>query len=211
MFPLIKKIHAFSIVSRRGLTLTELLVASILIGIVMASVASFTVAIKQIQETSNKTSLLTMQTTAAMNSISRTASLAIGFKDDMGIYTAVCAGGKYISFRLDGGTPSSPDVYTDDIWYIYSWGCQNPTAFDLLYCAQTVAQGGKVPNFGAGPCATAYSLTNKIASADFTINSSEFYVDLTLEARDNPAAPSDPLHNPLYTLETKVSPSAHSW
>ncbi|MCK5178564.1 MAG: prepilin-type N-terminal cleavage/methylation domain-containing protein, partial [Candidatus Omnitrophica bacterium] len=63
---------------KKGITLTELIVASILIGIVMIGVAAFSASIEQLHTSTNRSTILTMKTTATMNHITRAAYLAVG-------------------------------------------------------------------------------------------------------------------------------------
>ncbi|MBI5415356.1 MAG: prepilin-type N-terminal cleavage/methylation domain-containing protein, partial [Candidatus Omnitrophica bacterium] len=69
---------------KNGLTLTELLVATILMGIVMAGVASFSLVVKQAGETTSSGTVLAIQTAAAMHYIKEDALSAVGDNSNRG-------------------------------------------------------------------------------------------------------------------------------
>ena len=105
------------IVNQNGITLTELLVASILIGIVMIGVASFSVSIGQLQNSTNRATILTMRTTAAMNHLTRAAYLAVGDETNRGVVPGGVGKKESICFRHD--TDVDPSSYTGDTWTCY--------------------------------------------------------------------------------------------
>ena len=70
------------ILDNRGLTLTELLVSSILMGIVMIGVAGFSVGIKRMQDTTDKQAIVAFHVSTAMAYFERVISQTYGSAAD---------------------------------------------------------------------------------------------------------------------------------
>ncbi len=201
--------------SNKGMTLTELIVSSILVGIVMVGIASFSSAIKQIQTTNEKSTLLEIRTAAAINHIRRSAVQAVGYQDDPGIITsATGASPAYFSFRQDRN--NTPNNFSDDTWVIYSDG---GIAGRMYTCTQD-ATAGPVPNSGiGGGCAIATNLTllqniSTISYSRVTDDASSnlnLYFEINLTTMDDISKPYHPVNNPKYTVNTRIIPPSHSW
>ncbi len=199
----------FKIARNSGLTLTELVIASILVGIVMLGIYSVDYALRGSRAAASDDSLLAMKTWATMGHITQNAKLAVGDISDPGI--AASSGNNYLCFRQD--TTITPNNYNDDVWQCYSKLSNNIHA-----CAKTA---------GAGPSACAntdqiigtYALKDSCASdcelftydvvLDNVLN--KIYVDISLTNRLKPTSPSDPMSNPDYTLQTRIFPEGHSY
>ena len=220
--------------NNRGLTLTELIVATILIAIVMLGVAVFSTTIKGVQDTTDKSTLLAMHMSAAMSHMTKNATLAIGHYDPTPPLTPLeglpvsqgiriqpvplaCPGStgqEYIAFRQDQNTPQTPADYSDDTWMVYYRTCIDDNK--LFFC---VADDINFTNNGLATCNSAIDLViaQGLVSAEFTLpidrtpGNLNFYVTLKLKLRDDPTKPVDPINNPEMTFETHVSPPAHSW
>ena len=198
--------------SRKGLTLTELIVASILVGIVMVGIAGFSLSLVGIENTTNRTTLLVMQTSAAMSHITASASQAIGWIGNQGIAPAG-ANGVYRSFRLDKDVNqndnNTPGNYADDHWYIYTtiFGANG-----LFFCRQNAGEGPN-PATGGGTCTAgdAIQLLANLESWEHQLVPTQAYVEIKLTTRFNPAQAAEPIDNPEHTFETRISPHAHSW
>jgi len=126
-----------NISQKKALTLTELIVVSLLIGIVMIGIVSFSASMKQMQVSTNRETILAMQTTAAMTHITTNAALAIGFSGDPGIFTNNSATREWISFRQDRN--QTPDDYMDDTWTIY-FIRKLPAPNRFYYCEKPIHQ-----------------------------------------------------------------------
>jgi hypothetical protein len=203
-------------VSSKGLTLTELIVSSILVGIVMVGVVSFGFIIDEMQKTTNRSTSLSMETTALITHMTKNASLATGNKANPGIVVEDTnpANNDWISFRLD--LANTPADYSDDTWFIY---LRDLTADTLSTCTKPAAAGPDPT--GVPACnANALQLTNKIQDIEFSfVNPDNHYtfpemslfvlVDIT--TRHSPGQPIDPLDNPEYSITTQIYPSSHSW
>ncbi len=104
--------------TKKGLTLTELLVSTVLIGIVMVGVASFSMTIKNLQESSNQSGITMLQMISAMRYITRDASFAVGEEGDRGVWVDDVGVSRGICFRHDTAS-ATPGDYTDDTWVCY--------------------------------------------------------------------------------------------
>ena len=77
---------------QKGLTLTELLVATILIGIVMTGVSAFSVFVKQARDSTGSGTILAVQTATAMHYMVQDANKAVGDSSDRGSLLMLRAG-----------------------------------------------------------------------------------------------------------------------
>lgn len=103
------------ICQRHGLTLVELIVASLLIAIVLLGVVAFNLSLNQIQDNSFNQSTLSTQASTAMNYLNDDIAMAIGTKNNSGVKTrsgsipALC-------LRRPDNTPMS---LIDNTWICY--------------------------------------------------------------------------------------------
>lgn len=107
---------------KKGVTFVELLVSTILVGIVMLGVVSFSMTIKNLQESSNTFGNTSMELMAAVRLLSRDIMLAVGDESDRGIVTYQNGTKQNICFRLDKNIPVTPGDYSDDTWNCYYHG-----------------------------------------------------------------------------------------
>lgn len=195
---------------QKGLTLTELLVATILIGIVMTGVSAFSVFVKQARDSTGAGTILAVQTATAMHYLAEDANKAVGDNSNRGVvFDSVTQ--LSICFRHDVSDPAS---YTDDTWACYwydaashgLWKCADRNAAatvppaDFADC-QTGT--GEVKLVTLDPAATDYFEVVDDANGRFD------YVDITLNTIANPARAANTITNPTYQLFTRVSPPAH--
>lgn len=221
--------------NHKGLTLTELIVSIVMISIVMLGVAAFSVAIKQIQESTNKSTVLAMQMAGAMSHVTKNATLAIGYIGDPGIYTGDANAGvanPYVCFRQD--LSSTPWNYDDDTWVMYVvdaapnnnlLSCSIPNAAQFINSqdsADTAADAclntaaffqyvvlQNVINMVPPPVDHQTKFTLAINPAPDVL---DFYIEITLSTQYNPSNPTiHPLDNPVMTFTTRISPPGHSW
>ena len=220
-----------------GITLTELIVASVLMGIVMIGVISFSLAIKQIQQSGSSTIFAQMKAANIINHIRRNAASAIGYRNNPGVIecdetdsppirppgqTSSCSP-FYFAFRHDINL--TPSNYSDDRWIIYTDG---NIPGKLYYCYQTggpFPQPGVdplypyIPKFGAGePCelTKAQLLADNVSltfnfHADPSITKQELFFEITVYVPEDPTKPVDPVTNPEYSMTIHVYPQSSSW
>lgn len=192
--------------NQNGITLTELLVASILIGIVMIGVASFSVSIQKLQSATNRSSVIAMRTTAVMNRMVKDAYLAVGDEANRGV-VAGSGGTGSICFRHDAD--NNPATYTGDDWVCY-YGRPNR---ELWLCGD-----GAVPpvnNWGNCSAGNGEIRLLDLEDTDITrvVNTPDGrfeYVEITIFAIFQRTGTYHPIDNPSYTLTTQVSPPGHS-
>jgi Tfp pilus assembly protein PilW len=132
-----------------GISLTELLVSSILIGVVMTGVMGFSYAIKAIEQTSDAKSQATIRATSIMSFMRRDASLAVGNPNDPGVTTWATNAPAISSICFRHDVNETPFNYTDDDWVCYA----HNAAFLLFRCVHSAAGHVMVDNPGL-PCTT---------------------------------------------------------
>ena len=183
----------------QAMTLTELLVSTALISIVMVGVVSVDYAIRNSQQKISKSALTAMRTSATMLDIMKNAALATGDITNPGVLQVA----QGVCIRQD---VSDPNVYTDDTWVCYT---SNPSANDVRKCNRT----------SSGPCPMNSTLLGTIISGGLSITlvqnnsptAQSSYVDISITNRYDPALASDPLNNPEIKLTSWVYPVAHSF
>ena len=120
---------------QRGLTLAELLVTTMIIGVVMIGMVSVDYAIRTDEQQQSRTSIATLRTQATIQDIVATATQASGDMITQCVQLANLTTDttNYICFYRDFGTPSD---FTDDSWQCYTRHTNN-----LHKCTRTLAQG----------------------------------------------------------------------
>ncbi len=197
-----------------AVTLLELILSSILVGVVILGVVSIDFAIRRNQQTTSRSSILAMQTSAVMLRITKEASLAIGYESNPGIAVNADPSIK-LCIRKEDNTPSTPGDYTDDTWFCFQY---NAAAYNMIGCTVNEADAKGSLN----PCNSASAvidnsvqdtMSGKMANASFNwvASATDFYIGVSLTARHNPAAPRNPITNPQFILNTRVRPLSHSW
>jgi prepilin-type N-terminal cleavage/methylation domain-containing protein len=182
--------------NKRGVTLTELLIASVLIGIIMLGIVSVDYATRQSHQKTTATGQLAMSTGGMLLDIMKNSSLAVGdaaTANNSGIY--VSPGGNTACFRQD--LLQTPSNYTDD-----SWICYTESANNLLKCTRTAS----------GDCAAGSSrILGRVITGGFqpqVVNDGrDLYFQVSLTSRTNPLISAGP-DNPEYTLRSNRSPLA---
>jgi prepilin-type N-terminal cleavage/methylation domain-containing protein len=216
----------------RGVTLTELLVASVMIGIVMIGVASYSGSITRLQGSTNRSTIVAMRTKAVMARIVEDAYSAVGDnencgKDDDGVpeWNLNCGWGirgfelgprKSICFRHDVNV--TPENYSDDAWTCY---LKAPTGGPsrLFLCGGPPTLPANVPVKNNGDC-NANGGSEELLTFDPAENNfyqvvenaagQLEYVEITISNIYNRIPAEHPMTNPTYSITTRVSPPGHS-
>lgn len=120
----------------KGLTLTELLVSTILIGIVMSGVTAFNYTVKSIEDANSKAAIVESRATSLLAFLRRDIERAVGTRNNHGI-----RGGQYGNWNtlcLRHDNAMTPDDFLDDDWICYQHGSSeqlhritNPEYFNL--------------------------------------------------------------------------------
>lgn len=203
--------------NNRGITLAELLVASVMIGIVIVGVASFSLAIRNMENSTNRTVVISLKTKTAMAILVKDASLAVGDPLDNGIATYDVGGNRSICFRQDAD--NEPSTYTGDLWTCYFQDATGALDGPLESCGTFPSASGNVPVQDNVDC-DAGSLRKDILDLedgapiwyDVILDGSGRlgYIRLDLQTIYNPSLPENPITNPRYTIHTKIVPQGHS-
>ena len=101
----------------KGLSLVELIMSSIMVGIVMLGIVGFSFTIKRIQDSTSKLSILSIRTSALLAQISRDIKLATGTEILNGILPYVDGDNRTICFRMDANADGEID--DNDEWICY--------------------------------------------------------------------------------------------
>jgi len=216
--------------NQKGVTLTELIVASMLIGIVMAGVTGFSVTVKDFEDHSQKATLLSMRTATAMHQITKDISLAVGNHLQRGVQTPSVDPVGIYSLCARHDTSLTPEDYTDDEWVCYFVDNSGGGIDNIFYRCNPVAdivydsdQDGIVgPGFD-GSCAAANRRQlinvmphpNEVLFAPVIISNNATtgrleYVEIRLYSLWEPTVEWDPVSNPSFALEARISPAGHS-
>ncbi|MBF0531809.1 MAG: prepilin-type N-terminal cleavage/methylation domain-containing protein [Candidatus Omnitrophica bacterium] len=201
--------------SSNALTLIELLVASILVGIVMLGIVSFSQTMKQMHVTTQRSAVPAARVAAALAQITADAHTAIGNAADPGICVnaANCLDFSNYTDLLCFRRANPAGNPTD--WVCYQRDNQNriwrcPVALGgVLQCAAEAGAYAK-PFLQTSTNAPFYTIVNTTTSTDTSV-SKTFYLTLTLTTREFPGQAVDPMQNPEVSLETNVTPYGQSW
>lgn len=193
-----------SIRAQNALTLTELLVSTILMGIVMTGVAAFSLFVKQARDSTGSGTILAVQTATAMHYLVADANKAVGDSGDRGIITSSASTGG-ICFRYDNNNPPTA-IYADDIWSCYYVG----SSYGLHKCGPT----SPVPPTNGSQCNSPRIKLVELADRNYfkVVDDADGrfqYVDIPLNTIADRGRPADTIANPTYQLFTRISPPAH--
>lgn len=189
----------------KALTLTELLIVTILLGVFMVGVASFDFAFKQAAQVSSDSSFEAMKISAAMLYISKDAALAIGNARDPGVVPSAGTN-TYIYFRQDDATPNSFTLPTPNPWIAYKFDAATNR---LNRCTTADASGGPNP-----VCVgTVDTVLNSVVAANFTLvtASPNFYLDVAITTRAKPALATNAMTNRNHEGNNHIELPAHTW
>jgi len=193
----------YNIQNNKALTLTELLVATVAVSIVMLGVVSVDRALRQSQRGTSRNALVSMKTSALMLSITKEAQQATGSGDnisDPGIVTIDADSN--LSFetaciRID--TPGTVMDTSDDTWTCYS----HDAGLNIRRCTG----GGAAATCAAGTIiGQAVSLAFVMEDTAGGTGSGDFYLEIAITNRFDPVAAENPHDNPEFTLQARVNP-----
>lgn len=199
------------------MTLTELIVASVLVGIVTLGLVAAEQAVRMSRQSSNRDAQISAQMQAAMIRISNDSNLTVGDATNTGIYQYAFGNDLTICFRQANG---DPNIYTDDQWTC--WWADSPSGA-LASCRNLVApvttcvgQATRVNwvtliPLGTGTYPTFYSVFDGTESVIIPaganiMNTTISYIQIDLRSRPNPGIAEHPIENPDYRLTSRISP-----
>ena len=191
----------------RGITLTELLIATIVVGIIMLGVASSDFAVRKNTKNQSAGALLTLNTRSIIEHISKNASMATGMKNDQGFYNvtgaAVAAGNFCIRQDIDisGNFLNTSGDYNDD-----NWKCYTVAANNITTCIKSTANK-------ANACINTdnkYASLGALTTATPSFSSTTDVFSVVIINHDQPSNATTSVSNPGVTLTSQVVPSGHS-
>ncbi len=179
----------------RAITLTELLISTIIIGIIMMGVVSSDSAVRKNAQNQNASTLLTLHTRALVNVIINNASLMSGYKNDQGYSPTVNGFCVRQDININTKAPNNtPTDYSDD-----QWACYTAIAFNLRGC------------FKAAPdsCLSSDTLVGALVSVAQVFDSATDVFSVTVVNRADPSQIKS-ISNPEVTVSAQVSPPGQS-
>ncbi|MBU0467454.1 MAG: prepilin-type N-terminal cleavage/methylation domain-containing protein [Candidatus Omnitrophica bacterium] len=193
--------------ANKGMSLTELIVASVLIGIVMLGVISFTSSLKSIQGSTSNSTIPSVKLSSVMFEISKDASLVIGDQLDSGIEEDDAIATPYLCLRQDndgaGTSNITPDDYSDDTWVCYLMDNANTLHKCIDANFSNCVDGSTTPQF---PDLITLSQNSFFDVIDSGTPARIEHIHLDLRTRNVPTDAVHPINNPEFTLETNISP-----
>jgi prepilin-type N-terminal cleavage/methylation domain-containing protein len=173
----------FSCHNQNGLTLAELLVTTMIIGVIMIGMVSVDYAIRTNDQEQSRSSIATLRTSATLQDIVATATQASGDAATRCVQMAnlTTDATNYICIYRDFGTPS---VFTDD-----SWTCYTRHVNNLHKCTRTIVSG-------KGTCATTDPIVGTVTIDTF--NAPDTPIAMTQQGPLQVSVP--PVHRPLNML-----------
>jgi prepilin-type N-terminal cleavage/methylation domain-containing protein len=193
--------------NQRGLSLTELLVASAMIGIVTLGMTGFTVMFTTMERTSEGAGSGAIQVTGAASALRRDIQAAIGDRNNPGILFD--DNRQILVMRHEVGL--DPANYLNDTWvcWVVNGRLLQRTVDPISLATQvnpptptTVAQcqdRGQTRTYLTTPVQNFFEVVVNGTRIDF--------VTLNLTYRLDPAAAADPMANPETTFTTSVNPA----
>jgi len=221
-------------IKESGLTLIELMISSILIGIVMIGVISFSYSIKTQQDSAKHLTLLKTQATTAVSIMKNDAAEAIGDAINPGIWCFAGGGAAttgspcsrsagndlFLCFRkIDGNVPPTLTDYSDD-----SWSCYFPdmsdtdgdgNSDDTIWKCPVNYSGTSAPSGYSNCTSTATALLLETNNDDFAqiiydASNAIVHVQITLETLSDRSQPYHPIKNPGHDVTAYLTPLSHS-
>ncbi|MDP8266694.1 MAG: prepilin-type N-terminal cleavage/methylation domain-containing protein [Candidatus Aceula meridiana] len=190
------------LLSKNGLTLTELVVATILMGVIMLGVASIDIGIRNAFEGTTENIAVTSEVSSIMHHISTNANQATGWAgvtSDPDAAGFVLSGASKLSIRVDDSNPPTPDDLTKDNWHIYDAAI---AANSITYCVRPTSNGVCLitdQHLGNGRILT---FTPQLLDTQTLV--------VTISGRFDPSEPGDAITNPGYVLRSVFTSSSMS-
>ena len=192
-----------------AMTLTELIVASVIIGIVMVGIVSIDFALRRSHLGTSRNSLLSMQTSHMLLEISKDAQLATGDQTNPGIDIQPPLGPPPYTLCIRRENPAAPPLtpadYSDDQWVCYS----HDTVTNRLYkCIDpnnpVVCTGGPGDtDLGTISAFVPTLLTNPLTN--------DFSLDIDIISIYNPNVAVNVIDNPANNMHGRFNLISHSF
>jgi len=207
--------------SQWGMTLAELMIASMLLGLVLIGIAAVGYSINSVQEGASREQTMAGKTQGSIFHVARNLLRTSGYSTSPGmsspdstaegLWYASNASGQYICLRRESGIPGNP---TDDDRICYSRtlnGTLSSPNKTLMYCLLAVTDPvGFCDNSDSATIALV-NLTNDdwysiVRDSDGNVD----YIELKFESIYDANSSSDAMLNPTYQMTTRISPTSLS-
>ncbi len=184
----------------KGISLTELIVATVAVGVIMVGVVSVDQAMRQSHQGTSRNALVSMKTSAIMLHITKNVQLTNGYRTESGSIDGIRTNiANTLCVRKEDPSNITPGNYSDDVWACYTLNGTN-----MNFCQS--AAGGAAAACGAGTVlGTATSFTVQLSNDSDPVTG-QFYVEITVINRFDPAAGKNTFDNPEITLTSRISP-----
>ena len=200
--------------NNHGMTLTELIIAASLVGIVMVGAVSIDYAIRSTRQSVTASSTLSLQTAADLLQITRDANATTGMGDSddtmRGLYTYATGPWREICFRQD---QSDTQSLVDDLWVCYMhgadyllWRCFNIPLSEPMVFTNCVGQGTETQMVQLDGNYYTTEGIDFFTLVDGDSDGRTDAIDITLAATLDPLNPSNPLTNPTNVVSTRINP-----
>lgn len=170
--------------NQNGLTLAELFVSTVIIGIIMMGVVSVDFALRSTEQQQSRSSIVSIRTSAVLEDIVKTASQAYGDAASQCIQLGniTTNSTNYICVYRDYGSPSD---YSDD-----NWQCYTRIGTDIHKCTRSLGSG-------KGNCLSTDLKIGTVTVDTFDApdtpvvvsTSPDFYFSVTVKNRFDPTRP----------------------
>ncbi len=192
--------------SKSAMTLAELIIASVLVGIITLGLVAAEQAVRMSRQSSSRDSKVSAQMEAAMLLLTKDASLTVGDATNTGIYPYDSGTDTTICFRQSADDVNS---YADDDWIC--WWADKINGF--LFRSQLLddhvntwvapTSSAILPIKFEGTYTTFYNVVTDV-------NGKISHIQLTLKYRYDISKPAHPIENPDYELTANISPAGLS-
>ncbi|MBF0484041.1 MAG: hypothetical protein HQL25_04985 [Candidatus Omnitrophica bacterium] len=165
-----------------GLTLVELMTASILVSVILLGVIGFSLTIQRFQSNNQKTAIVNIRLNSVFANLTHNIYQAIGNATDPAIILS--GGGQRITMREDRNNPQTTD-YSDDTWITYY--ILNNSLFSCV-------------SDKTGTCSSGNEeLLSNVETFQVT-QASGTRLQIKISVLYDISQPFDPMKNPRYTL-----------
>lgn len=220
--------------SLRGITLSELLIATLIVSIMVVGIMSTDYAIRRIDRDSSRDTTLSLQTAALAEQYRQAAIKAIGDAQNTGIRISPTQDDEtnFICFRHDDEANPTPSNYNDDTWQCFTRLSSDGSSVgvDVFTCTMSAAYGPRECERASTPDLSNVHFVGRLVTDVFIINALKPDVEapsfdippgmfsLQLISRVDPTAGTEPANwpngtdsNPQVVTKIEISPEAHSF
>lgn len=182
---------------KSALTLTELLVATVIMGIIISGVASVDIGIRKAFRGTTENAIVSSEVSAIMHHIATRISQATGWIDNPGILIDnSVAEEQRLYIRID--ELQTPENYDDHSWVCYDF---RQAHRGVMFCPCA-------PGASCDPATSQWLQRGRITQFNpsgpiFDFDASLYHVEITLQGVFNPSEEENPVSNPEFTLTSR--------